>query len=72
MIDAPPPEYFRELFDGLSREQFFAWHDAMTQAISDLSAPIPGTKGMGPRDRANRLHAELERRIAIAKGARQP
>lgn len=34
-----------------------------------LAHGVPGTKGLGPRDRANRLHAELERRIALAKSA---
>ena len=43
--------------------------DAMTLALRRLAAPIPSTKGMGPKDRADRLHAELERRIADAKQA---
>ena len=38
-------------------------------AMHKLMAPIPSTKGMNPRDRANRLHTELERRIAVAVDA---
>ncbi len=41
--------------------------DRMTSALYKLAEPVPGTKGMGPKDRANRLHAEMERRIAIAR-----
>jgi hypothetical protein len=44
--------------------------ELMRQALGRLSAPVPSTKGMDPRTRADRLHAELERRIAIAKAAR--
>lgn len=38
-------------------------------AMHRMTLPVPGTKGMGPKDRADRLHAELERRIADAKAA---
>jgi hypothetical protein len=43
--------------------------ERMEQALQALTQPIPGTKGLGPKDRAERLHAELERRIQIAKDA---
>ena len=46
-----------------SREQL------LQRALARLAAPIPPTKGMDPKSRAQRLHAELERRIAIAKEA---
>lgn len=38
-------------------------------ALKQIAHPIPSTKGMGPKDRAQRLHVELERRIAIARNA---
>ena len=38
-------------------------------ALHRLLAAVPGTKGLGPKDHADRLHAELERRITIAKAA---
>jgi hypothetical protein len=38
-------------------------------ALHKLNVPVPGTKGLGPKDRAQRLHAEFERRIAIASEA---
>lgn len=44
-------------------------NDRMASALRKLSLPIPGSKGMGPIDRAALLHAELERRIATAKDA---
>lgn len=47
-------------------------HDRYLSALGQLMAPIPGTKGMGPQDRAQRLHAELERRIKIAVTAVMP
>lgn len=43
--------------------------ERMRVALYGVATPIPSTKGMGPKDRANRLHAELERRIALAKEA---
>jgi hypothetical protein len=43
--------------------------ERMTAALQHLCAPIPSTRGMGPKDRAQRLHAELERRIGIATKA---
>ena len=38
-------------------------------AMHKLAAGVPGTKGLGPKDRAELLHAELERRVAIARDA---
>lgn len=46
-----------------SREQL------LEQALLRLTGHIPSTKGMDPKTRAQRLHAELERRIALAKDA---
>lgn len=36
-------------------------------ALGAFAAPLPGTKGMAPQDRADRLHAEFERRIVAAR-----
>lgn len=36
-------------------------------ALGALSAPVPSTKGMAPGDRADRLHAEFERRVVAAR-----
>lgn len=44
----------------------------MIAALEQLGAPIPSTKGMDPRARAQRLHAEMERRIRIAREALRP
>jgi hypothetical protein len=44
--------------------------ERMDRALFILTQPVPSTKGMAPKDRALRLHAELERRIAIAKEGR--
>lgn len=41
----------------------------LRQRLIELAAPIPSTKGMGPKDRADRLHAELLRRIKVAREA---
>jgi hypothetical protein len=38
----------------------------LLQALHRAAAPIPSTKGMNPAERAQRLHAELERRIRDA------
>lgn len=43
--------------------------ERIEHAMRKLTAPVPSTKGMGPADRAQRLHAEMERRIAIAQEA---
>ncbi len=43
----------------------------MAQVLSELAAPAPSTKGMTPAERAQRLHAEMERRAARAKYALQ-
>jgi hypothetical protein len=43
--------------------------ERLTTSLQHLCAPAPSTKGMGPKDRAQRLHAELERRIGIATKA---
>jgi len=43
--------------------------ERLVSALHAVSAPIPGTKGFNPRERAQRLHAELERRIRIARDA---
>lgn len=48
---------------------FAARAERIEAAMHKLTLPIPSTKGMGPVDRAQRLHAELERRIAIAREA---
>jgi hypothetical protein len=47
------------------------WRHVALDRIAALTAPIPSTKGLGPKDRADRLHAELERRIALAKDAQR-
>ena len=39
----------------------------LRQRLAELAAPVPSTKGMAPKDRADRLHAELLRRIKIAR-----
>jgi hypothetical protein len=46
--------------------------ESMRAALARLSRPIPSTKGMAPKDRAQRLHSDLERRIAIARDALFP
>lgn len=51
--------------DALRLERFEA-------ALHRLQAPVPSTKGMAPKDRAQRLHSEMERRIAIARDALLP
>lgn len=38
-------------------------------ALHDLSKPVPTTKGMDPKARCLRLHAELRARIGLAKMA---
>lgn len=38
-------------------------------ALAKLSLSVPSTKGMGPKDQALRLRAEMERRIKIAQDA---
>lgn len=43
--------------------------ERIERVMNWLTFPVPSTKGMGLKDRANRLHAELERRIALAKEA---
>lgn len=43
--------------------------ERIERALDRMTAHIPGTKGLGPKDRAERLHAEMERRIADAKHA---
>ena len=43
--------------------------ERMELALAQLAAPPPGTKGMGPKDRADRLHAEMVRRGALAREA---
>lgn len=43
--------------------------DRLQSALYVLARAVPSTKGMAPRDRAQRLHAELERRIKVAKEA---
>jgi hypothetical protein len=45
--------------------------DRIERAMNALTHPVPSTKGLGPKDRADRLHAELERRIALAKESLQ-
>ncbi len=44
----------------------------LRQRLIELATPIPSTKGMAPKDRSDRLHAELERRIKIAREAIRP
>lgn len=44
----------------------------MAAALAQLGAPAPSTKGMDPKARAQRLHAEIERRIRIARDALRP
>ena len=44
-------------------------HERMRVALHKLTFPVPGTKGLPPKDRAARLHAEAERRIIVAKEA---
>lgn len=46
--------------------------ERMERALRDLALPVPGTKGLGPSDRAQRLHAEMERRRAVATEALRP
>jgi hypothetical protein len=46
--------------------------EQLQAALHKLSAPIPSTKGMGPKERAQRLHSEIEHRIAIARAALDP
>jgi len=41
-------------------------------ALCELSKPVPSTKGMDPKARALRLHAELTSRIDLAKRALSP
>lgn len=41
--------------------------ERLIQLVRQMRAPIPSTKGLAPRDRAERLHAELERRIALSQ-----
>lgn len=41
----------------------------LRQALARHTAHIPSTKGMAPAERAQRLHAELERRIQAAREA---
>ena len=41
--------------------------EQLVTALRQVAMPIPGTKGFNPKERAQRLHAELERRIQIAK-----
>jgi hypothetical protein len=55
-VTVRPPVFVRE-----SRAE------RIERVMGDLTAPVPSTKGMPPKDRANRLHAELERRIQVAK-----
>lgn len=43
--------------------------ERLQSALYVLARAVPSTKGMAPKDRAQRLHAELERRIRIAKEA---
>jgi hypothetical protein len=40
--------------------------EKLRRLLLTLTYPVPSTRGMGPADRANRLHAEIERRIARA------
>lgn len=46
--------------------------DLLRMALLKLARPTPSTKGMDPKARAQRLHAELERRIKIAITALNP
>jgi hypothetical protein len=41
----------------------------LRQALAEVAAPPPGTKGMSPPDRAQRLFAELDRRALLARRA---
>lgn len=43
--------------------------ERIERALTALTEPPPSTKGLGPKDRADRLHAEMLRRIAAAKEA---
>lgn len=44
-------------------------HERIERLMHILTWSVPSTKGLGPQDRADFLHAEMERRIAIAKRA---
>ena len=39
----------------------------MKRLVMHPNASAPGTKSMEPRDRTERLHADTERRITVAK-----
>jgi hypothetical protein len=52
-------------------EWFYNWVCAMVAALSACATSVPSTKGLGPKDRADRLHAEMERRIRIASDAKR-
>jgi hypothetical protein len=41
--------------------------EVLRRALSAACSPIPSTKGMSPKERAQRLHAEMERRIAAGR-----
>lgn len=41
----------------------------LRQALAAACAPLPSTAGMGPPDRAQRLHAEFERRVVNMRRA---
>lgn len=44
--------------------------EILEMAIAELGRPIPSTKGMDPKAKALRLHAELSRRIQLAETVR--
>ena len=57
-----------------SSEQFVIPADYVSLALQHLTAltvAVPSTKGMGPKERAQRLHAEMEKRIELAKNVEQ-
>ena len=54
----------KELLDTIE-----AIESRLRRTLIHLAQPIPSTKGMAPKDRADRLHSELQRRIKAATEA---
>lgn len=54
----------QEAYDRLLRDR-----NRYRDALSQVLAHLPSTKGLDPKDRAARLHNELERRRGIAREA---
>lgn len=48
------------------------WEIQMHNALRELSGPVPSTKGLPPKDRAERLHDEVGRRRRVARDAMGP